>query len=189
MAASLVRAGRFFGMTEAGVARLSTAHALAMQPRVVKLDNQRHPAYLHPGHTTLILLQDVGVVDAPFLAAAALLESEDDDLRVGLDSVRAVVGDDVADIVTTVPTPGPADLVERLVTAPEAVRLVALAERLDQARHAHLREADGAWRRALLDEVLQIYLPVAERTHAKLAARFRHWSTAFGRRLKHDGDR
>jgi (p)ppGpp synthase/HD superfamily hydrolase len=183
MAANLVREARLFGMKSAGVARLNSAHALAMRPRVAGLENQRHPAYLHPGHTVLILMRDAGVLDSTLLAAAALVESEDEDLRIGLDEIRAVVGDDVAAIVDAVPLPGRAELTERLVVAPEGVRLVALAERLDQARHAHLREADGVWRRALLEEVVRVYLPVAERTHAKLATRFRHWSTAFGRRL------
>jgi len=188
MAASLVRAARFFGVESSGVARLSTAHALAMQPRISKLDHQRHPAYLHPGHTALILLRDVGVVDSTLLAAATLVETEDEELRIGLDRVRAVVGEDVAAIVDAVPLPGRADLAERLVVAPENVRLVALAERLDQARHAHMRDADAAWRRALLEEVVRVYLPVAERTHAKLATRFTHWSRAFGNRVETGGD-
>lgn len=183
MAASLVREARHFGMGSAGAARLNTAHALAMRPRVASLDSQRHPAYLHPGHTVLILMRDAGVVDPTLLAAAALVESEDDDLRIGLDQIRAVVDDDVAAVVAAVPLPGRADLTEALVVVPEGVRLVALAERLDQARHAHMREADGVWRRELLEEVIRVYLPVAERTHAKLAMRFIHWSKAFGRRL------
>jgi (p)ppGpp synthase/HD superfamily hydrolase len=184
MAASLVREARHCGMGSAGAARLNAAHALAMRPRVARLETQRHPAYLHPGHTVLILMRDAGVVDSTLLAAAALVESEDQDLRIDLDQIRAVVGDEVAGVVEAVPLPGRAGLTEKLVVAPEGVRLVALAERLDQARHAHLRDADGAWRRALLDEVVRVYLPVAERTHAKLAMRFSHWSKAFGRRLK-----
>jgi (p)ppGpp synthase/HD superfamily hydrolase len=184
MAASLVRAARLAGMGSAHVARINTAHALAMGPRVARLDSQRHPAYLHPGHTILILMRDAGVVDPTLLAAAALVESEDGDLRIGLDRIRAVVGDDIASVVEAVPLPGRAELAEELVVAPEGVRLVALAERLDQARHAHLREADRVWKAALLEEVARVYLPVAERTHAKLATRFRHWSKAFGRRLE-----
>lgn len=183
MAASLVRAARHYGVAADGIPLLSAAHALAMAPRVATLTNQRHPSYLHPGHTALILLRDAGVVDAVVLAAAALTESEDADLRIPLERIRAEAGDEVADLVNAVPLPGGDELTEALVVASEAVRLVALAERLDHARHAHMREADDAWRRAIHEQAMRVYLPVAERTHAKLAGRFRHWGEAFERRL------
>lgn len=184
MAASLARTARRSGVPPQGVARLSVAHALAMVPRVATLENQRHPMYLHPGHTALVLLRDAGVRDALVLSAAALTESEDDDLRVAQERVCGEVGSDVADLVAAVPMPGREDLTEKLVVAPEPVRLVALAERLDHLRHAHMRDAADAWRRAVHAEAMRVYLPVAERTHPKLAARYRHWGTAFARRLE-----
>jgi hypothetical protein len=58
-----------------------------------------------------------------------------------------------------------------------------LAERLDQLRHAHLRE-DHAWWRAIHAEAGAIWVPVAERTHPRLADRYRHWLRTFGRRLE-----
>ena len=47
-----------------------------------------------------------------------------------------------------------------------------------------MREADEAWRRAVHEEAMRVYLPVAERTHPKLAVRFRHWGKAFAKRLE-----
>jgi hypothetical protein len=185
MASSVARTARSFGVEAAGVALLSRAHALAMGPRVRALgDDDHHPLYLHPGRTVLILLRDVGVTDPVVLAAAALTESEDVAFRIGLAAVREAAGDAVAELVRAVPLPGGETLAEALVTAEEPVRLVALAERLDHARHGHLREADAAWRRALHDEVGAVYLPVAERTDPRLAQRYRHWWRVFATRLE-----
>ena len=184
MAVNLVRVARQFGLTQEGVTRLSTAHALAMAPRVASLHNQRHPMYLHPGHTVLVLLRDAGVADPVMLCAAALTESEDAELRVGQEPIRTEVGRDVAALVAAVPMPGSEHLAEDLVRATEPVRLVALGERLDHLRHAHLRDADDAWRRAVHEEAMRVYLPVAERTDVGLARRYRHWGRAFARRLE-----
>lgn len=181
MAASVVRTARSFGVRVQDLPLLSRAHAIAMEPRVAQL-HQRDPAFLHPGHTVLILLRDARVTDASVLAAAAVTETEDDFLRIGMDVVREALGDEVADLVARVPAPGSERLAEDLVTADERLRLVALAERLDHLRHAHLREADEAWRRAAHAEAQAVYLPVAERTHPRLAQRYRHWCMAFGRR-------
>jgi (p)ppGpp synthase/HD superfamily hydrolase len=183
MAASVARAARSFGVGLEGVRRVGRAHALAMAPRMAGLAADRHPLYLHPGRTVLVLLRDVGVVDPTLLAAGALVESEDPILRVAMDDVRAAMGEDVAVLVAAVPVPGREALAEELVVAPEPVRLLALSERLDHMRHAHLRDADDLWRRAVHEEAMRVYLPVAERTHAGLATRYRHWGEAFARRL------
>lgn len=188
MAVNLKRVARELGLTPEGVARLSTAHALAMAPRVAMLNNQRHPVYLHPGHTVLVLLRDAGVVDPVILCAAALTESEDAELRVARKRIGSEVGADVADLVEAVPMPRREALMEEMVVAPEPVRLVALAERLDHLRHAHMRDAGDAWRRAVHEEAMRVYLPVAERTHPRLAARYRHWGRAFARRLAYGLD-
>lgn len=188
MAVNLPRVAQEFGVTPEGVARLNTAHALAMAPRVTALRNQRDPVYLHPGHTVLILLRDAGIVDPVILCAAALTESEDSAFRIVPDRIRAEVGEDVAGLVAAVPMPRRETLAEELIAAPERVRLVALAERLDHLRHAHMREVDQAWRRAVHEEAMRVYLPVAERTHGKLAARYRHWGRAFARRLAYGLD-
>ncbi len=183
MAASVARAARSFGVDAPGIGLVGRAHAVAMAPRVRALDDDHHPLYLHPGRTVLILLRDALVTDPVVLAAAAVTESEDVVFRIAGEEVGRSVGEDVARLVAEVPMPDTETLAEALVMADERVRLVALAERLDHARHAHLREADDAWRRALHEQVGAVYLPVAERTHERIAQRYRHWWRAFARRL------
>lgn len=184
MAASVVRTARSFGVDPEGIPLLSRAHALAMGPRLTAFDDDdHHPLFLHPGRTVLVLLRDAEVTDVALLAAAAVTETEDEALRIAPAEVRAALGDEVAGIVAGVPAPGSESLAEDLVTAPERIRYVALAERLDHLRHAHLRDADEAWRRAVHAEARAVYLPIAERTHPKLAQRYLHWCWAFARRL------
>lgn len=183
MAASLVRAGRSAGMPLEDVATLSRAHTLAMAPRVAALDDDHHPLYLHPGRSALILLRDVGTTDPRVLSGALLTESEDEPFRIPGSRVAEEVGEEVARLVSAVPSPGDEDLAEALVVAEEAVRLVALAERLDHLRHAHLREADPGWGRRIHQEAVRVYQPVAHRTHPRLAQRYDHWCRTFAVRL------
>jgi hypothetical protein len=182
MAASLAATARAGGISEEGIDLLTRAHALAMAPRLRALDDDHHPAYLHPGRTALVLLRDVGSRPAAVLATAALHETVDEDLRVAPDVVRSELGDLVADMLVSLPLPEDDLLVERLVTLDEGALLAALAERLDQVRHAHLRP-DLDWH-ALHLEVGETWLPLSERTHPRLADRFRNWHRAFGRRLR-----
>lgn len=183
MAASLVRTARSYGIDTEGVDLMSRAHALAMVPRVAALEDDHHPLYLHPGRTMLVLLRDAGVTDAAVLAASALVESEDVEFRVDEDTMASVVDDDVLRIVRAVPASGGEGLAESLVTADRTVRLVAVAERLDHLRHAHLRDATDQWARVHA-EAVAVYLPIAERTDARLAGRYRHWCRTFERRLR-----
>ena len=181
MAASVERAGRSYGLSPDAIELVGRAYALGMGPRRGVLD-EHDPAYLHPGRCVLILLQDVGPLPAETLAAAAAHESEDARVRAPLPTVRAALGDGVADVVESIPLPGDEQLVARLVTLDEGARLAALAERLDHLRHAHLRD-DPAWWRALRDETRAVWAPVAERTHSRLADRYRAWLRAMDRRL------
>jgi len=184
MAASVVRTARSFGVDPSALSLVSRAHALAMEPRVRVIDDDHHPLFLHPGRSVLILLRDARVTDASTLAAAAVTESEDAEFRIDSGEIRAHLGADVADLVVRVPLPRVESLAEDLLSADERVRLVALAERLDHLRHAHLRETGDAWRRALHAEATAVYLPIAERTHPRLAQRYRHWCRTFARRLE-----
>jgi hypothetical protein len=180
MAVSVERAVRAAGLTGEEVDLVGRAYALAMAPRIDALDDDHHPAYLHPGRSVLLLLRDVGPLPGETLAAAAAHETVDEGMRVTAAVLRADLGEGVAGLVASLPLPGDARLAEILVALEEEARLAALAERLDQVRHAHLR-SDVGWR-AAHDEVEAVWLPVAERTHARLADRFRHWHRAFGRR-------
>ena len=60
MAASVAQAARAQGLTPESIDLVSRAYALAMNPRVAALENEHHPAYLHPGRSVLVLLLDVG---------------------------------------------------------------------------------------------------------------------------------
>lgn len=182
MAASLVRTARSHGVSAEDVDVLSRAHALAMVPRVASLPDDDHPLYLHPGRTVLVLLRDGGVGDPAVLAAAALTESEDAALRVDLSSIGGEVDNGILSLVEAVPPSGADDLAETLLGADEEVRLVAVAERLDHLRHAHLRE-DPAWRLRVHREAVAVYGPIAERTHDRLAGRYRYWIRMFARRF------
>jgi hypothetical protein len=184
MGASLARAAHALGFTEAEIERLGLAYALAMEPRIRTLADDHHPAYLHPGRSPLVLLRDVGPVSLTTLVVATLHETEDEELRVAYAQVARELGEDVAARLESLPLPDDARLLERLVTLDEVARLAALAERLDQLRHAHLREDWRSRWRAMHEEAGAVWLPVAERTHPRLARRFRHWHRAFARRSR-----
>jgi hypothetical protein len=180
MAGSVERIARGVGLSAADVDLVGRAYALALEPRVV-LD-EHDPAYLHPGRTVLVLLQDVGPLAGNVLAAAAVHESEEASFRLDSGDVERALGSAVAGIVASLPLPDDDDLVERLVSLDESARLAALAERLDHVRHAHLHEDPARWR-VLKSEVEAAWAPVAERTHPRLADRYRAWLRAIERRL------
>ncbi len=181
MAASVERAGRASGLSPEAVDFVGRAYALGMRTREGVLD-EHDPAYLHPGRCVLILLQDVGPLPMEVLAVAAVHESEEARFRTPVAAVRDSLGDDVADLLESLPLPGDEQLTARLVTLDEGPRLAALAERLDHLRHAHLRK-DPVWWHALREETVAAWAPVAERTHARLADRYRAWLRAMDRRL------
>lgn len=187
MAASVRSTAASRGQPLEAIDLLTRAHALAMAPRAEALDDDHHPAYLHPGRTVLVLLRDVGEVPLDALCAAAVHETEDGHLRVSNDAVREALGDRIADLRGSLPLPGDERLLERLVTLEPGALLAALAERLDQLRHAHLRE-DHEWWSAIYEEAGAVWVPVAERTHPRLADRYRHWYRTFGRRLEREAN-
>jgi hypothetical protein len=184
MVASVGSALRSTGVAEPDATVVLRAVGLAIEPRVSSLDDDHHPAYLHPGRSVLILLRDVGRVAGLALATAAVLESEDEGLRLPDARVRATLGEDVAAAARDVPHPGDEALVERLLMLPNDVALAVLAERLDHLRHLHLRPDLERLRGARHDEVVRAWHPFAERVDARLATRYGHWVRTFARRLK-----
>lgn len=183
MASSLAAALRRVGHSEVAVDSVVRAYALAMEPRLAKLDDDHHPAYLHPGRSALILLQDVGSVDVAVLTVAVLHESADAWLRLPEQRVRQEMGDVTVNVLATIPGPGDEALVERLVTLGAGVGLAVLAERLDHIRHLHMRnDLAESWVDAY-EEVLGAWLPFAQRTHPRLATRYAHWARTFVKRL------
>jgi hypothetical protein len=155
------------------------AFLLGEARRLGVLADDHHPDYLHGGRAAVILLEDVGCDDGVAIAAAAAAESRDLRLRVPPPDLARAAGDEVAATAAEIPVPAQAGdaLLEHLVTASYAARLAALAERLDHARHLHLRGPDE-WR-PFHASVMQQYLPAAERTDTTLARRIRWWCGIF----------
>ena len=182
MARSLSAALATAGYPPQDVLRLGQAFATAMAPRIERLEDDHHPAYLHPGRSVLVLIHDVGAVPCTTLVTAALLESEDHQLRVPPGEVTRFGARIVADLAA-LPLPGDERLVERLVGLSREGALAALAERLDHLRHLHLRDDLRPRWAERHREVVGAWLPFAERTEPRLATRFAHWERTFRRRV------
>jgi (p)ppGpp synthase/HD superfamily hydrolase len=140
--------------------------------------DDHHPDHLHPARTALILMDDAGVRDAQVLAAALVTETRDPSFRVEPRAL-AELGPAVGELVAAVPDPDAAGegLMEALVTAPPAVLSIAVAERLDHARHLHLRPRQE-WER-YHGVTAQAYAPAAQRGHPALAGRIMWWCATF----------
>ena len=184
MARSVDAALRGRGIDETTRHRVGEALALGMEPRLAALDDDHHPALLHPGRSLLVLLHDVESLDEPSLLLAALHESADAALRVPPQRVRDRLGPALVDRLAALPLPGHEALAERLVLLDRASALAVLAEHLDQLRHLHLRPETGAEWSETLEEVERAWGPFASRIDERLSVRYGHWSRAFARRLR-----
>ena len=169
------------GVEAGGRSLIEGAFRAAMAPRLAVIHDDHHPDYLHPGRTAAILLDDVGLTEPVALAAACLVDSQRPELEASDSEVEAQVGQDVLDFRERVPRPGSERLLEDLLGSEPRVGLVALAERLDHLRHAHLW-GDLETARAAHAEGSAVYLPVAERAHPLLTRRYRHCCHIFSRR-------
>ncbi len=178
MGVRVVRTAQELGVGSSDLDRLDRVHRAAMQVRNAVLDDDHDPAYLHPGRSALILLQDVEETDPTVLAAAMVVDSQ----RPAWAPGDAQVDDPaVCALRDQVPPSGSEELAERLVTADTMVRRVALAERLDHLRHAHLWPDMDARRRAH-EEAVAVYTPIADRTDPVLSRRLHWWCRMFGAR-------
>lgn len=142
-----------------------------------------HPDYLHPARTALILMDDLGETDPATLRAAVLHDSARPDLSASVDEVVRLAGSASAHVTAELPPEGldPAELTEAMVTSSPAALRVALADRLDHARHLHFRPPDD-WA-AGHRMVTEVYIPLAVRIHPLLTLRFERWAGAFERRF------
>ena len=171
----LLRTARSYGVADTGLLR--EAFESAMAPRLEALDDDHDPRFLHPGRTALILLQDAGYAEPHGLATAILAETESPELSC----LAGPEPDDAPSLLAAraearaLPLMADAEeFAERLLTAPEPIPLVALAEYLDQLRHLRLwAEAERV--QACGDVAARILVPVAERVHPVLARRYRWW--------------
>lgn len=175
MANRLARAVREADLDEKAAAIVVAAFRDAHADRD-DIGDPHAPAALHPARNALILLEDADVRDPAELCAAVLYDST----RAAPDPVADPA---VAALLDELPWNGALEddvLVEMLVVASDAARRVALADRLDHARHLHLapKESWEPFHRV----TSEVWLPIAERTHPVLARRFRWWTRMFGRR-------
>ena len=184
MVASVGKAARSVGLPAVDVEAVDRVHELAMQPRVELLADDHHPAYLHPGRTALILLQDVGAVNVSAVILGLLHESADVKLRPAATQIAEALGGEASvSGLAAIPRPGDERLVERLVALGPGSALAALAERLDHLRHLHMRpDLIDTWADTHA-EVTSAWLPFAQRTHRKLAVRYAHWGRTFVKRI------
>lgn len=192
MAGRLARELERAGVRAEGVRLVVEAHHLAMEYRRRILEDEKHPGFLHPGRTALVLLRDAGERDPTCLAAGASVDTWWHRAEPSDEEVSAGVGPDVARLRAEVPRPGedPGSsdwdaLTEALVLAEPEIRRLALAERLDHLRHLHLLgPGDGINPNRTAAEhhmASTVYLPLAARTHRTLERRYRHWCRVFGR--------
>ncbi|NIR34756.1 MAG: hypothetical protein GWN71_01690, partial [Gammaproteobacteria bacterium] len=168
MGRSLSSAARAQAASEADVEALGRAFGLAMAPRLEALDDDHHPAYLHPGRSALILLRDVGAVDVSVLILACLHESVDESWRVPPEEIQATLGAAAVRAMASIPLPGDERLAERLLTLGPGLSLAAVAERLDHLRHLHQREDLLDLWAGTYEEVVATWLPFARRVHPRL---------------------
>ncbi|MEO5511568.1 MAG: hypothetical protein ABIS27_13135 [Longimicrobiales bacterium] len=174
--------------------RVDRALSAALELRDAALSDDHDVDALHPGRTVLILVDDLAVTDSLLLAAGAQLES----LRPELRSVP--VDPEVMEVLNGIPTPridagagadaavgtvGADDLLERLLSLSPSLLDVVLAERLDHARHLHLRDR-SLWPEGLAVEEA-VYLPLAQRRGGLIALRYERWHRAFAARAARAG--
>ncbi len=179
MARRLARTATRLGIEPTGLDLIRRAFEIGMGPRFARGLEDHHPDYLHPSRTALILMDDARVADATVLATALVTETRDPMLRPPPDELEAL--DRVVRLLASVPDPEEEGLAERLVSASMDARLVAVAERLDHARHLHLRDRqEWAGYHAV---TCGTFAPVADRTHPALAGRITWWCTTFEERF------
>jgi (p)ppGpp synthase/HD superfamily hydrolase len=184
MADRVLRTARASGTPADELVLLERAHALAMEPRLLAGVGSHDPDLLHPGRTALILLLDTGEARGEVLAAAVLAETLRRALRVPPARAREALGAEhgprVAELLGEVPDPEDEALAERLLLASSEAQHVALAERLDHVRHAHLWP-DLEARRAAHALTAAVYAGMAERVNPTLARRYARWCEMFER--------
>jgi len=185
MALRLRRTAAASGCSQDEVQRVDRAFRIALEKRV-RVMPEPDPRFLHPARTALILLADVGLRDCSSLEAALLFDSQYVELTTSAEEAGQHGLGEAAARLSQLPRHGlgEAELLEALVVLDSTDLAVALAERLDHARHLHFTPAVD-WP-AFHRQVVEVYMPVARRSGI-LADRFDAWAEAFGRRLARNG--
>lgn len=184
MGRRLDRTARRLGIDTDGRDLIRRAFGAAMEPRRARIEDDHHPDFLHPARSALILMDDARESDAALLATAILAETRDPTLAPPAGAVERI-SSTVADGLARIPRPGPGPedrmLLERLLALSPGLARVAAAERLDHARHLHVRDR-GEWA-SYHATTCGVYVPVAGRVHERLGARLDWWCATFRRRF------
>lgn len=181
MSRRLDRTAARVGVPAAGRALVLDAFRVAMEPRRARITQDHHPDYLHPARTALILMDDTREAEPVTLAAALFTETRDPSLAAP--TKRLVeVSPEAASLVAGIPLPDRTDhLLEALLALPAPAARVAAAERLDHARHLHLRDPTewDEWHAV----TRAVYVPATNRVDDTLAVRLQWWCDMFARRF------
>jgi len=164
-------------------ARIGGLFRTVLSRRTTGFDDPHDPDFLHPARTVLMLLEDLRCRDPAVLFAAMLVDSARPDLALPLEDAAPQAGTrgiGIARAVRAGPPPD-SDRLEWLVQLDEEALLVALAERLDHARHLHLRPA-GTWP-DFHRRFAEADLHAASRSDPRLAWRMQWWHDSFARRF------
>jgi hypothetical protein len=181
MAERVRRTARELGIAPDGVDLIALAHECAMEPRMAAISDDHDPAYLHPGRTAAILMDDLGLDDAEWIAAALLVDTGRPDLEPTGDSLESLPTE-VIELVRSLPRPDSEFLLEDLLALERVTLDVALSERLDLLRHIHLWE-DVEAAAQVYHHAVETYGGAATRSHPKLARRYAWWVRNFGRKF------
>jgi len=182
MGRRIERTARRLGIPDDDRADIGRAFRAAAEPRRARIADDHHPDYLHHARTALILMDDCGVADPHTLITALFLESRDPSLAAPPDLIERI-SEDAARSLDRIPVPRTSGdrLLEALLALTPADAMVASAERLDHARHLHLRPREE-WE-GYHTLTCSAYAPVAARTHPRLGERLSWWCSIFQRRF------
>lgn len=174
-----LEAGFRLGADAAG--RVARAVELALRHREHAMLDDHDPRYMHSARNVLVLLSDAACGDADTLAAAAFFDSVDAALCPPPERLLDVAGPAAAALLLRVPRAPDDEVMEALVTAEPAAALIALADRLDHARHLKFRD-DLDWR-TFHEAVRTAWTPAALRICPPIGRRLDRWADAFRRTL------
>ena len=179
MADRLDREAGRAGLDDGAIERLRQVFTQIAETRAHRIGSRENHEVLHTARTALILLEDAGVTSADLLIAAAALDTRAPHFMPDLGMLPLT--DDERVLITAVRTAVSSEYpIEELLAADRPVRLLAVSECLDHARHLHLRP-DVEWQ-AFHETVCSDFLPVARRTHTTLAQRLDWWCNMFRNR-------
>jgi GTP diphosphokinase / guanosine-3',5'-bis(diphosphate) 3'-diphosphatase len=160
---------------------LDRAYALAEkthegQYRRLLIDSagHRNPYIIHPMRVALLLMEEIDLREPKVIAGALLHDViEDSDGKVTKEDIEREFGPKVSTIVDLLSKPPESDEIprdeqlhayhEKIAAADSHVRIVKLADRLDNIREA-LKTDDRKFQVKYLKETREIYIPLASAT-------------------------